>query len=248
MSIRAKIKPASGFSHFIHIVLLLLLPALVFVFVRLKFYELATVLILLSKWRMLAVKPRHWLANLRANAVDITVGLSLLIFMVHSGSQMMQLAWALGYAVWLIGLKPRSDIFGVTMQALVSQTLGLSAVFLHWGDAPLYQLVLLGWVVCFAASRHFFTTFDEPLARFLAAMWGYFAAGMLWILGHWLLFYGIIAQPTLLLSVIGFSLASIYYLEKTDRLSRLMRRQLVFVMSAVVVIVVAFSDWGNKTI
>lgn len=247
-SISARIKPVSGFSHFVHIFLLALLPTIVFIFVRLRFFELATAIILLSKWRMLAVKPRHWLANIRANSVDITVGLSLLIFMTHSGSQAVQLFWAICYMLWLIFLKPRSELLGVALQAYVSQTLGLSAIFLNFGDAQLYVLVILAWVVCYSAARHFFTSFEEPFSRFLSGVWGYFAAALTWLLGHWLLFYGSIAQPTLLLTVIGFSLSCIYYLEKTDRLSILLRRQLIFVMIAVVVIVLAFSGWGDKTV
>src|SRR6478609_878882 len=126
----SKLKPAGGFSYIIHILLTALLPALVFVFVRLEFIEIAAAVILLSKWRMLAVKPRHWPANIRANAVDITVGLSLLIFMTHSGSQSMQLIWAVLYGVWLVVIKPRSTMLGVSAQALISMFLGLTAIFL----------------------------------------------------------------------------------------------------------------------
>src|SRR5437763_99332 len=92
-SIAAKIKPTSGFSHFFHTGLTILLPLFVFVFVRLNFVGIAAVLILLGKWRMFAVKPRHWLANIQANSVDIIVSLSLLVFMAHSGTQTLQLFW-----------------------------------------------------------------------------------------------------------------------------------------------------------
>ncbi|HSX43740.1 MAG TPA: hypothetical protein VLE69_00355 [Candidatus Saccharimonadales bacterium] len=243
-----KIKPASGFSHFIHYLLLVLLPALVFVFVRLDFIPLAVALILLSKWRMFAVKPRHWITNIRANGVDIIVGLSLLIFMIHSGSQLVQLLWAVGYALWLIFLKPKSTQISVMGQALVAQTLGLTAVFLQWGAAPVVGLVGLSWLVCYVAARHFFTAFDEPFTRFLSDLWGYFAAALVWVLSHWLLFYGVIAQPTLLLTVIGTSLGSIYYLEHNDRLSLGLRRQLLFIMLAVVAVVLIFSKWTNSAI
>jgi signal transduction histidine kinase len=247
-TITAKIKPVGGFSHLVHVVLTVLLPILVFVFVRIHLANLAVAIILLSKWRMFAVKPRHWPANIRANAIDITVGLSFLIFMTHSGTQTFQLFWTILYGIWLIVLKPRSDQFSVSLQALIGQMVGLSAVFLSFGDSPVWVLTLLAWLICYAAARHFLTSFDEPLARFLSYLWGYFAAALVWILAHWLLFYGAVAQPTLLLSVIGFGLAGLYYLERTDRLSLLYRRQIVFVMIAVIVIVLTFSDWGDKTI
>jgi hypothetical protein len=168
--------------------------------------------------------------------------------MIHSGSQLVQLLWAIGYAVWLIGLKPQSGQVAVMGQALLAQALGLTAVFLQWGDAPVLGLVALAWLVCYIAARHFFTAFDEPLTRFLSDLWGYFAAAMVWVLSHWLLFYGVVSQPTLLLTVIGTSLGSIYYLEQNDRLSLGLRRQLMFLMLAVVTVVLVFSKWSNSAI
>jgi hypothetical protein len=109
-------------------------------------------------------------------------------------------------------------------------------------------LVIGSWAVWYSAARHFVTSFDEPLSSFLSHIWGYFAAALVWVLGHWLLFYDVIAQPTLLLSVIGFALASLYYLEKTDKLSVMLRRQIIFILVAVVVVILAFSDWGDKAI
>ena len=250
-SLSSKIKPASGFSHFVHILLITLLPAFIFVFVRLNsgtWIRLAVALILLSKWRMLAVKPRHWPANIRANSVDIIVGLSLLIFMISTASALFQLIWALVYGVWLVTIKPRSTTIGISMQALMAQFLGLSAIFLYWGAAPTYTLMVLVWLVCYSAARHFFTSFDEPLTRYLSAAWAYFGAALTWILGHWLLFYGLVAQPTVLLSVISFSLAGVYYLDQNDKLSVLLRRQLIFVMIAIVVILLTFSNWGDKAV
>ncbi len=244
----SKIKPAKGFSNFLHIGITALIPAVVFVFVRLDFIGLAVALILLSKWRMFAVKPRHWPANIRSNAIDVIVGLSLLIFMTHSDSQMLQIIWAAFYGVWLVALKPRSDTLSVAAQAFIGQCLGLSAIFINWGDAPIVALVALTWLVCYSAARHFFTAYDEPLTRYLSNMWAYFGASLIWILSHWLLFYGFLAQPTLILGVMGFSLAGIYYLEQSDRLSLLLRRQLVFVMAAVLIIVIVFSNWGDKAV
>ncbi len=247
-SITAKLKPAGGFAQTLHLLLNALLPALVFVFVRLGFTGFAVAVILLSKWRMLAVKPRHWPANIRANAVDIIAGLSFLIFMIHSNSHLIQLLWAVTYGVWLIFVKPKSNTLAVGGQAFIAMFAGLTALFLNWGNAPIYGLVSVTWIICYSVARHFFAGFDEPLTRYLANTWAYFGAALVWVLSHWLLFYGTIAQPTLLLTVIGFSLATIYYLDQTDRLSILIRRQLVFVMLAVVTIVLVASNWGDKTI
>lgn len=248
-AVAKKLKPASGFAHLLHVIFNGLLPVLVFIMVRTNLpAALIVALILLGKWRMFAVKPRHWPANIKANAVDIIVGLSVVVFMTHVDSQALQFMWAILYAGWLILLKPQTNSLGVGAQAFIGQLAGLSALFLRWGDASLYVLIVATWAICYVSARHFLTAFEEPLTRFLSYIWGYFAAALVWLLGHWLLFYGVIAQPTLLLSVIGFGLASLYYLEKDDRLSVLLRRQILFIMLAVVLVVLVFSDWGDKAV
>jgi hypothetical protein len=243
-----KLKPASGFAHFFHLALLLLLPALIFVLVRLDFVQLALSIIVLSKWRMFAVRPRFWAANVRANAVDLIVGMSVVLFMQHAGGFGVQLLWAALYAAWLIYIKPASDTLMITAQAFIGQLAGLMALYLVWDGGPLYGLTLVTGVICFLAARHFLDTFDEPYARMLAYMWGYFGAALAWVLGHWLLFYGVISQVALLLSALGYGLAALYYLDHYDRLGRGTRRQIVFIMLAIVVVVLAFSDWGDKVV
>src|SRR5579864_9010093 len=111
----AKLKPAGGFAQFVHFGLVLLLPLGVFAFVRMHFVQLALAIILLSKWRMFAVRPRYWPANIRANAVDIIVGVSFLVLMVHSGTQLWQLILALLYAVWLLVIKPGTSALTVSL-------------------------------------------------------------------------------------------------------------------------------------
>ncbi len=243
-----KIKPASGFSRVVYTIFNVLLPFVVFALVRTDFGQLALIIILLSKWRMFAVRPRFWPANIRANAVDIIVGVSVLIFMQHSGSQLLQLVWTLGYIAWLVLLKPLSAPTLVSVQAMVAMLAGLMAVFVQWGDGRLDVLVLLTGLVCFLAARHFFDSFDEPYAKLLSYIWGYFGAALVWVLGHWLLYYSIVAQPVLLLSALGLGLSTLYYLDHHDRLSVNVRRQIIFIMAAVVLIVVIFSDWGDKIV
>jgi hypothetical protein len=243
-----KLKPTNGFSYFLHLGLLIVLPVAMFVLVRLSFVQLALAAIILSKWRMFAVRPRFWPANIRANAVDLMVGLSIVLFMNHSGSALWQLLWAALYAVWLIFIKPASGLFMTSVQAFIGQFCGLMAIYLVWVAAPLYVLVLATGVICFLAARHFLDSFDEPYARMLSYFWAYFGAALAWLLGHWLLFYRVIAQPTLLLSTVGYGLAVLYYLDHHDRLSQSDRRQYVFIMIAIILVVLTFSDWGDKVV
>lgn len=245
-----KLKPSRGISSALHLVLLILLPLVVFVLVRLgdTFIKLAYAMILLSKWRMFAVRPRFWPAIIRANSIDIIVGLSVVLFMTHSSSQWLQLLWAAGYAVWLVYLKPATSMLMTALQAAIGQFLGLMAIYSVWGGQPLYVLVLTTGVVCTLAARHFFDTFDEPYAKLLSYLWGYFGASLAWLLGHWLLFYGAMAQPTVILSVLGYGLAGLYYFDHTDKLSIAIKRQFVFVMIAVILVILTFSDWGDKVV
>ncbi len=234
----AKIKPASGFSRLAHVGLNALLALLVFVLVRTDFTQLALTLILLSKWRMFAVRPRFWPANIRANAVDIIVSLSFLLFMVHTGSQWVQLAWTAGYAFWLLVLKPASSVLIVSLQAMVGLLFGMTALFIGWGDGALIWLVVCSGLMCYLVARHFLDSFDEPYAKLLSYLWAYFGAGVVWVLGHWLLFYGFLAQPTLLLVAVGYGLAALYYLDHHDKLSKVVRMEILITTSAIIVAVI----------
>lgn len=243
-----KLTPANGFSRLVHLGFNILLPLVVFVFVRIQFFQLALAIILLSKWRMIAVRPRFWLANMRANAIDIMVGVSLLIFMTHSSSQLVQFLWVIMYIVWLVGLKPASTVPMVSVQAMVGFLCGLMALFVGWPAGPSYGLVLLAGLICYLAARHFFDSFDEPYAKLLSYSWGYFGAALLWVLAKWLLFYGMVAQPVLLLVSIGYGLGALYYLDHLDRLSKNMQRQFIFIMVAIVFVVLLFSHWNNQIV
>ena len=243
-----RLRPKSGFANLVHIGLNALLPVLLYVLVRIDFAPLAAALIILSKWRMFAVRPRYWLANFRANAVDIMVGISVVVFMSSTNVGMWQIIWAVSYAFWLVILKPGSTTMKVSLQAGVAQLVALMALFLVSGDMPLYGLVIFSWAICYLCARHFLTSFDEPYTQLYSHVWGYFAGTLAWVLGHWLLFYNVLAQPTLLLVVIGYGLGAMYYLDQTDRLSILWRKQFILMMAAIIVIVLTFSDWGDKAI
>src|ERR1700722_11517154 len=95
-----KFKPASGLAHAFHVGLVAVLPLILYILVRVvraDFFQLALAIILLSKWRMFAVRRRYWPANIRANDIDIIVGVSAVIFMSQTSSSLWQLLWAVFY-------------------------------------------------------------------------------------------------------------------------------------------------------
>ncbi|HXE09890.1 MAG TPA: hypothetical protein VN554_00510, partial [Verrucomicrobiae bacterium] len=182
-----QLKPTSGIAAFLHQGLLLILPVIVFVLVRLNLAVPAGAIIVLSKWRMFAVRPRFWAANIRANSVDLMVGLSVVLFMTHYDSVLPQVVWAVLYAIWLLAVKPGTTTLTVMIQAFIGQLVALSALYLTWADAPVYALTGLTGLLCFLAARHFFDAFDEPYAKMLSYVWGYFGAALAWLTSHWLL-------------------------------------------------------------
>ncbi len=244
----SQIKPLKGFSHLIHVGLNILLPILAYILVRIDFVSLAILLVLLSKWRMFAVRPRYWLANVIANSIDIIVALSLVIFMSNTLVAWWQLLWMGLYIGWLVWLKPRSDVLSVSAQAMVGQLLGLSVLYLKFGDTSLVVIVAGTWLIAYLAARHFLTSFEEDYTTLLANVWAYFAASLAFILGHWLIFYGTIAQIIVILTTIGYGLAALYYLDATARLSAVLQRQLLAIMCAILVIIIVFSDWTGSTV
>lgn len=244
----ARIKPATGFSNLVHLGLVLLLPIVVFILVVNQFSQLALAVILLSKWRMFAVRPRFWPTIIRANAVDIIVGISIVVFISHATSLTAQLIVVLLYGVWLLVIKPRNSTLYISAQAMMGQLFGLMALFMSWSSGPLYGLIALTGIICYVSARHYFDNFDEPYSKLLAYIWAYFGAALMWLLGHWLLFYGLVAQPTILLSTIGYGLAMLYYFDHSDKLNVSLRRQFLFIMLAIVIIILSFSDWGDKVV
>lgn len=243
-----KLKPTSGLPHLFHIILLVSLPIVAFILIKLNFLQIALAVVVLSKWRMLSVRPRFWLTNIRSNSVDLTVGLSIVLFMGHSGNLLIQLLWTIFYIIWLLVIKPAGSLFMTSAQAFIAQFFGLTALYLMWASGPIAGLTFLTGEICFFAARHFLDNFDEPYARMLSYFWGYFGAALAWLFSHRLLFDGAVAQPTLLLSTLGYGLAVIYYLDNNDRLSKGARRQFIFIMLAIVLVVLILSDWGDKAV
>jgi hypothetical protein len=238
----------TGYSALLHFALVCALPLVLYTLVRLDFTWLAILVVLLSKWRIFAVKARHWPANIRANAVDMFVGLSIVAFMDLSTTQLLQLVWVIVYVGWLLFVKPRSTSLWIGTQAIIAQTVSLIAVFQIWPEASITTLVFVCWGIAYLCSRHFLAAFDEAMARGTAYTWAFFVASIVWLSGHWLIYYGPVAQPALLISAIGYGLASIYYLEHTERLTNSVRRQFIAVMGVIVLFVIVFSDWTDKTI
>ncbi len=238
-----KIKPKRGFAHLFHISLVAIMPILVYVFVRLELPIVAFAIILLSKWRIFAVRPRHWPAHFRTNAVDIIFGLSVLAFMTNTSSMGLQILWVVIFELWLLYIKPGTSAFLVSIQALIAQIMGLTAIFIAFETAGAAVYMLLAASILYFSARHYFGSFEEPYYNAYSLSWATVGASVVWVLSHWLLFIGPVAQPAILLGILSYGLGSLYYLHETDRLSKLIQWQVTFVMLIAVVGLLLVGKW-----
>lgn len=153
---------------------------------------LAVGLVLLSKWRALAVKPRFWFANIVANMVDIIVGISVVVLMYAAAGQWVpQIGLTLAYIAWLLFIKPRSNKKMVTVQAGVSVFMGVTAlatVSYSW-DSVFFVLFL--WLIGYTAARHVLGNYDEPMTPIYSLITALVFVEIGWIAYHWLFAYAV---------------------------------------------------------
>ncbi len=162
---------------------------------------LAIGVMLLSKWRALAVRPRFWFANLIANMVDIIVGVSTVVLLYGaSGALWLQLALTVLYIVWLLFIKPRSRRSMVALQAGTAIFSGITAVSMISFGWDVAFFVLCMWVIGFVSVRHVLGSYDEPLATIYSLAGGALFAEYGWIGFHWMVAYGLPGFGTVQLS------------------------------------------------
>ena len=146
-------------SSMVHILLNLLLGiGAVAVTILTASPALGLLLVLVSKWRVFAVRPRFILVNLKANLVDIIVGASIVLLTYYSGSSILLVDFLLAgfYSAWLLFIKPQNSENAALAQSLIAVFLGISAATIMSASLDSIVLVLLAFLVGYAASRHIF--------------------------------------------------------------------------------------------
>lgn len=184
-------KRRSRFSELVYIALNIgLAVTLLVVVLASRSPWLAFLIILVSKWRALAVRPRFWFANLVANLVDIIVGIGIVILLYAAKDIMwLQIALTVLYTGWLLFIKPRSRRSYVAIQAAVAVFIGvtaLSIVSFAW-DSLFFVLVM--WLIGYAAVRHVLGSYEEPHTTLYSLIGGFVFAELGWISYHWLMAY-----------------------------------------------------------
>lgn len=152
----------------------------------------AFLLVLLSKWRVLAVRPRYWFVNLQANLIDIIVGLSVVVFLyAANGALAMQIMITMAYIVWLLFIKPRSKRSFVAIQAGAATFLGVAALMtVSYGWWASFVVALM-WVIGYSSARHILGSYEEAHTSFYSLVWGLLFAELGWLMYHWTFAYTI---------------------------------------------------------
>lgn len=170
----------------------------------------AFLLVLLSKWRVFAVRARYWTANIRANTIDTIVGLGVVIFIYSAiGSFYTQLALTALYIGWLLFIKPRSKASFILAQALIGLFLGISAVVQLSAGWPSSLVVLLTWIIGYSAARHVLSVEHETHLNFLSLLWAFVVAEISWLTYHWTIGYNLpgnilLSQSAVIITLLSF--------------------------------------------
>jgi len=152
----------------------------------------AFLLILLSKWRVLAVRPRYWFANLQSNLIDIIVGLSVVVLLYAAGSAFaVQVLITALYVVWLLFIKPRSKRSFIAVQAGTATFFGITALMTVSYGWDVSLVVAMMWVIGYSAARHVLGSYEEAHVSFYSLAWGLLFAELGWLTYHWAFAYAL---------------------------------------------------------
>lgn len=224
---------------------------------------LAIALVLLSKWRVLAVRPRYWFAHIETNTVDIIVGVGLVVLMFLAGQSgvagaaVVQFALALLYALWLLLLKPRSKRTFVVAQAAVAVVVGTMALVSLSYAWPSSVVVAAMWVIGYAAARHVLSAYSEENIRFFSFVWGFVFAEIGWLCYHWTIAYTLpfgaglkLPQVTIVLLALSFVAERVY--ASFDTHGKVRRSDIVLPvllsLGIIVVLLLFFNDAAIGTV
>lgn len=171
-------------------------------------------LVVLSKWRVFAVRPRFWLVNIKSSLVDLIVGASFVFITYCSGSEWLpvHIVLALGYTLWLIVLKPRSSDVAAEIQSLVAMFLGTTAATLLFASSSSIFMVLACFLIGFACARHILVQSDDNDFGLVTLVCGLISAEIAWLCNSWLIVYTFgttgIAVPQISIILTAFAFAA----------------------------------------
>lgn len=220
---------------------------------------LALGLVLISKWRVLAVRIRYWFVNIRSNLVDIIVSVSVVLHLytintanIEDYKKLILLAIATAlYIVWLLVIKPRSKRSYVAAQAGIAIFLGTAALYAISFSWPASVVVIGMWLIGYSTANHVLNTYDdETHPLFLSLAWSTVFAEIGWIAYHWTialplpvvmsLIIPVVTLMTVLVSFVAYKAYDSFYHFQKIRINDIIL-PLLFSLSIIAILI--FGPW-----
>ncbi|MDO4781228.1 MAG: hypothetical protein Q4A34_02465 [Candidatus Saccharibacteria bacterium] len=225
-----------------------LLAAAVFV----QSLPLNSMLALLSKWRVLAVRPRYWLANIQSNMVDVIVGMSVAVLLyVTGGFIVLQLIIGVLYAVWLIGVKPLSKRQYMILQAGVAIGAGSLALFSIGYTLPNFVVVLFSMVLGYSTARHALQSYHEEQLVLLSMVWAVVFGEIGWLASQWTMAYALpgqvvlkLPQATIIMLLVSAVGGRAYHIRLTRK--KLLKSDIIGLVLFSIAVIVAMFLFANS--
>ena len=173
---------------------------------------LGLILVIASKWRVFAVRARYLWTNIKANLVDLIVGISIVLLTYYAGAAFLPVDFLLMafYCLWLIAIKPLSSEVATLAQSLIAVFFGISASTIMTANLDPIVLVFLAFLIGYAASRHILIQSNDKDFTLTTLVCGLVFAEIAWLCYSWSIIYtfgdtGIrIPQLAIILTIFAF--------------------------------------------
>ena len=243
MDILGKLKGRNITSSILHILFNAVFATMVFLAINIGGQiEVALILILVSKWRIFAVRSRYWGVNILANLVDIVVGFGMVGLIYLAGAIQGQLGFwtqifiTLLYATWLI--------------SLFVGTWVVMAVAHNFSSIP-FLVELLLFIIGYSSARHVLSTHKEEQVQTLSLIFGLIVAEIGWLASHWTIGYEFylssafkLPQVAIIITLLGLISERFYSSTRTGRSiwSSEYSAPVLFSVLAIIVMLIYFSS------
>ncbi len=173
---------------------------------------LGIVLVVMSKWRVFAVRSRYLWLNIKSNLVDLIVGISIVLIAYYAGNSLLPVHFVLMaiYVIWLLVIKPMSTETANLTQSLIAVFLGISAETVMTANLDASVSTILAFLVGYAASRHVLAQTNSKDFTLTTLVCGLVFAEVAWLCHSWAIVYtfgetGIrIPQAAIILTIFAF--------------------------------------------
>ncbi len=247
-------KSRNALSSALHTILNILLGAgTIFITLISGSPTLGILLVLISKWRIFAVRPRFWLTNLKSNLVDLIIGISIVLSAYYAGSvlSIAHIIYAVIYIAWLLFIKPLSSETGILIQVLLAIFLGTNITSILAARFDSSFIVLLAFFIGYSTSRHILVQKHRENSLLTTLTTALIFAEIAWLCHAWFILYrfnlfGIdISQTAIILTIVAFFMNRIQFsLEKHDGKikSAEVLAPALFSILAILIIILFFSE------